>query len=207
MLTDRQFWKWTALGLGAIAIGKGIREPNSWSYTQAQLNYSVGMMRRGLFGAALGGPLGLERYAHFAVFSTLLLLVLFIVLGLFVYRARLAERTPPGELIAVYASSYSVSYLAHLNGYLDIPLALLCIAPLFLRSTAWRLAAATVATTLGILIHEQFFFAFVPLLMTSLLFGAATGETAAQRRLAWAGGNSGAASGGGSGGPANWNGV
>jgi hypothetical protein len=188
MLTDRQFWKWTALGLGAIAFGKGIREPNSWSYTQAQLNYSVGMMRRGLFGAALGGPLGLERYAHFAVFSTLLLLVLFIVLGLFVYRARLAERTPPGELIAVYASSYSVSYLAHLNGYLDIPLALLCIAPLFLRSTAWRLAAATVATTLGILVHEQFFFAFVPLLITSLLFGAATGETAAQRRLAWAGG-------------------
>jgi len=188
MLSDRRFWKWTTIGLGAIAFAKGIREPNSWSYTQAQLNYSVGFMRRGLFGAALGGPLGLNRYSHFAVFSTLLLAVLFGALTLIVYKTRLAERTPPGELIAVYASSYSVSYLAHLNGYLDIPLALLCLAPLFLRSTGWRLAAATVCTTLGILIHEQFFFAFVPVLIAGVLFGAATGHTPAQKRLGWAGG-------------------
>jgi hypothetical protein len=187
MLTERQFWGWTAAGLGVIAFAKGIREPNSWSYTQAQLNYSVGFMRRGLFGAALGRPLGLNQYGHFAVFSTLLLVLLFAVLALFVHRAKLAERTPPGELIAVYASSYSVTYLAHLNGYLDIPLALLCIGPLFVRSTGWRLAVAAVSTTLGILIHEQFFFAFQPVLIVSVLFGAATGETVAQRRLGWTG--------------------
>jgi hypothetical protein len=187
MLSERQFWGWTAVGLGVIAFCKGIREPNSWSYTQAQLNYSVGFMRRGLFGAALGRPLGLNQYAHFVVFSTILLVLLFAVLALFVYRTKLAERTPPGELIAVYASSYSVTYLAHLNGYLDIPLALLCIGPLFVRSTGWRLALAAVSTTLGILIHEQFFFAFLPILIVSVLFGAATGETAGQRRLGWAG--------------------
>ena len=30
---ERRFWGWTALGLGAIAFCKGIREPNAWSYT------------------------------------------------------------------------------------------------------------------------------------------------------------------------------
>jgi hypothetical protein len=184
---ERRFWRWTAVGLGAIAFGKGIREPNAWSYTQAQLDYSVGFMRRGLFGAALRHPLGLNLYGHFAVVSTALLLLLFAVLALLACRSKLAERTPPGELLAVYASSYSVTYLAHLNGYLDIPLALLCIGPLFVRSTGWRLGAAAVATVVGILIHEQFFFAFLPVLVVSVAFGAATGKTAPERKLAWTG--------------------
>jgi len=185
---ERRFWLWTAVGLGILAFGKGIREPNPWSYTQAQLDYSAGLIRRGLFGASVGHLLQLNQYGHFAVFSVVLLLLLFALLALLAHKLRLAERTPPGELLAVYASSYSVSYLAHLNGYLDIPLALLCVAPLFVRSTGGRLVAAMASTTLGILLHEQFFFAFLPLLIVSILFGAATARSAAQRRLAWSGG-------------------
>jgi hypothetical protein len=184
---ERRFWRWSAVGLGVIAFCKGIREPNAWSYTQAQLDYSAGFMRRGLFGAVLRHPLGLDLYGHFAAFSTALLLLLFGVLALLARSSKLAQRTPPGELLAVYASSYSVTYLAHLNGYFDISLALLCAAPLFVRSTGWRLAAAAVATVLGILIHEQFFFAFLPLLVVVVLFGAATARSTAERRLAWAG--------------------
>jgi len=184
---DRRFWHWLAVGLGGIAIGKGIHLPGPWPYTQAQLDYSVGFMRRGLFGSMLGHSLGLNEYVHFAVVSTALLLLLYATLALLARGSGLVERTPPGELLAVFASSYSVTYLAHLNGYLDIPLALLCVGPLFLRSTGWRLAAAVVATTLGILIHEQFFFAFLPVLMVSVLFGAATGKTATERRVAWTG--------------------
>jgi hypothetical protein len=187
-LSERRFWGWTAVGLGALAFGKGIREPNSWSYTQAQLDYSAGFMRRGLFGAALGHTLELDRYGHFAAVSTALLLLLFAALALLARSSKLAERTPPGELLAVFASSYSVSYLAHVNGYYDIPLALLCVLPLFVRSTGRRLAAAAVATTLGILIHEQFFFAFLPVLVVSVLFGAATAKSTGERRLAWVGG-------------------
>lgn len=185
---ERKFWLWTTLGLAALAFGKGIREPNNWSYTQAQLDYSTGFVRRGLFGAALRHPLELNRYGHFAVVSTVLLLLLLGALALLAYKSKLAERTPPGELLAVYASSYSVTYLAHLNGYLDIPLALLCVLPLFVRSTGRRLAAALVAATVGMLIHEQFFFAFLPLLVVSVLFGAATAKSAGERRLAWVGG-------------------
>ena len=184
---ERRFWRWTAVGLGAIAFGKGIREPNAWSYTQAQLDYSVGFMRRGLFGTVLGHWMGLNQYAHFAVVSTALLLLLFAALALLARSSKLAERTPPGELLAVYASSYSVSYLASLNGYLDISLALLCVAPLFVRRTGWRLAAAAVATVVGILVHEQFFFAFLPVLVVIVAFGAATGKTAPERKLAWTG--------------------
>jgi hypothetical protein len=145
-------------------------------------------MRRGLFGFVLARPLGLGRYEHFAVLSTALLLFLFAVLVLLARTAKLAERTAPGELLAVYASSYSVTYLAHLNGYLDIPLALLCVAPLFVRSTVWRLAAAVTCAILGILIHEQFLFSFLPVLAVSVFFGAAADDHRSQQRLAWFGG-------------------
>ncbi len=185
---EQRFWGWTAIGLGILAFAKGIRQPNDWSYTQAQLDYSAGFIRRGFFGATLGHLLQLNLYAHFAVLSTALLLLLFAVLVLLARSSKLAGRTPPGELLAVYASSYSVSYLAHLNGYFDIPLALLCVAPLFVRSTGRRLAAALCSTVLAILIHEQFFFAFLPLSIVSVLFGAATASTASERRLAWIGG-------------------
>ena len=188
MHADRRFWGWTALGLGVLAFCKGIRQPNDWSYTQAQLDYSTGLIRRGFFGATLGHWLQLNLYGHFAVVSTVLLLMLMAVLVLLARSSKLADRTPPGELLAVYASSYSVSYLAHLNGYFDIPLALLCVAPLFVRRTVWRLAAAVFCTLLAIPIHEQFFFAFLPLLIVSVLFGAATAQTVAERRVAWIGG-------------------
>jgi len=59
---------------------------------------------------------------------------------------------------------------------------------LFVRRTGWRLAAAACATVLGILLHEQFFFAFLPVLIVSVLFGAAAAKTADERRLAWIGG-------------------
>lgn len=186
-LGERRFWRWTTIGLGALAFGKGIREPNAWSYTQAQLDYSAGFIRRGLFGSSLGHLLELNRYEHFVVVSTGLLLLLYAMLALLAQKSKLAERTPPGELLAVYASSYSVTYLASLNGYLDAVLALLCVAPLLVRRTGWRLAAATAATTLGILIHEQFFFAFVPVLVVSVAFGAATAKTRAERQAAWVG--------------------
>ncbi len=187
-LDDSRFWRWMAVGMGVLAVCKGIRQPNLWSFTQAQFDYSNGFMRRGLFGFVLARPLGLGRYEHFAVLSTELLLVLFAALVLLARTAKLAEWTAPGELLAVYASSYSVTYLAHLNGYLDIPLALLCVAQLFVRSTVWRLAAAVVCAILGILIHEQFLFCFLPVLAVSVLFGAAVEGQRSQQRLAWFGG-------------------
>ncbi len=182
-----RFWRWTALGLGLLALGKGMHLPGPWPYTQAQLDYSAGFMRRGLFGTVLGHPLGLNVYTHFALVSTGLLLLLFAALALLARKAELVERTPPGELLAVYASSYSVTYLAHLNGYMDIPLALLCVAPLFVRSTGWRLLAAMVCAGLGMMVHEQFFFCFLPVLVMSVLLGAVEADTPGERKLAWGG--------------------
>ena len=97
---EQRFWRWTALGLGILAFAKGIRLPNSWSYTQAQLDYSAGFIRRGFFGATLGHLLQLNLYTHFAVVSTALLLLLMAVLALLARSSKLAERMPPGELLA-----------------------------------------------------------------------------------------------------------
>jgi hypothetical protein len=166
-----RFWRYTIPLVAAIAFLKGFRKPNVWSYTQAQFDYSTGFMRRGFFGWLLR-PAGIHLYSHFAVFSTFLLLLLFFQLVRLAFKSEILRLAPPGELVAVYASSFSVSYLAHLNGYLDIPLAILCVIPLFFRSVSIRLAAAVACSCIGILIHEQFLFAFLPVLIVAVLFGA-----------------------------------
>ncbi len=183
---SRVFWCWTALGLGVLSIGKTLREPASWAYTQAQLDYSAGFMRRGLFGEMFGRSLRLYHYENFAIFSTALLFLLLAAFVLLAWKAKVAQKIYPGELLAVFSSSFSVSYLVHLNGYLDIPMALLCIAPLVIRRVGLRLWVATICTVAGVLIHEQFFFAFLPLVSLSFVLNAVQSESPSAKRLAWA---------------------
>jgi hypothetical protein len=178
-----RFWRRLIPVLAVIAILKTFRKPNVWSYTQAQFDYSTGFVHRGFFGWLLR-PAGLYLYSHFIVVSTLLLVLLFFLLTLLAVKSEVLRLAPPGELLAVYASSFSVSYFAHLNGYFDIPLAILCIVPLFFRGVGLRLAAAAACSCIGILIHEQFLFAFLPVLMVAVLLGAAGDGSRTQGRSA-----------------------
>jgi hypothetical protein len=166
-----RFWRYVIPLLAVIAVLKTFHKPNVWSYTQAQFDYSAGFMRRGFFGWMLR-PAGLHLYSHFVLVSTFLLFLLFFLLIRLAGKSDILRLAPPGELLAVYASSFSLSYLADLNGYLDIPLAILCVLPLFFRRVGIRLAVAAVCSCVGILIHEQFLFAFLPVLIVAVLLGA-----------------------------------
>jgi hypothetical protein len=184
-LGTHRFWKWTALFLGILAIGKGIREPNRWSMTQAQVDYSLGFIRRGLFGTLLKSPLHLNIASHYAALSLFLLLLLFFILGWLALRSGLVERIDEGEVLALFASSYTVTYLAHIDGYLDIPLAILCMVPLFVRNVGLRFATALACAAVGILIHEQFLFAFLPVTLLSFVVTGFETASRTERRLAW----------------------
>jgi len=187
-LGTHRFWKWTALFLGILAVGKGIRTPNSWSMTQAQVDYSLGFTRRGLFGTLLKSPLHLNIASHYAALSLFLLLLLFFLLGWLALRSGVVEQIDEGEVLALFASSYSVTYLAHVNGYFDIPLAILCIVPLFVRNVGFRFIIALACTTVGIFIHEQFLFAFLPVMLFSFVVSGFETASQTERRLAWGSG-------------------
>jgi hypothetical protein len=62
-----------------------------------------------------------------------------------------------------------VSTMANTVGYFDIPLALLAVCVLMVR-TAWlRFAVAVPATVVALLLHEMFLFVFLPVLMLSFV--------------------------------------
>jgi len=180
-LHSPRFWKAAALFLLCLAFGKGIRVPGPWALTQAQIGYSSGFIRRGLFGATFDHLLGLNHAAHFTLFATFLLLLLLGLLTTLALRSGIAERVGHGEILALAAASYSVAYLAHIVGYLDIPLLLLTILPFFLRSAAARIASACVFTVAGLLIHEQYLFAFVPLVLFSIVLSAFESDSPSTR--------------------------
>jgi hypothetical protein len=160
---DRRFWGGSALLLGAIAILKGLRVPNAWSATQAYLSYQDGFVKRGLFGE-LVGLLGI-RIAHYDVFVALsgFLFLSFIVLLVCWIRGSRVLNLADGTLVALFAASYGLTFLAHMIGYLEIPSGMLAIVAIAAAASRFRLLAILAAGVLGVLIHENYLLTFLPL--------------------------------------------
>ena len=183
--TRERFWKALAPVVGIISCAKGLRRPNLWAATQAMVNYDHGFTKRGLFGATLGSWLHLERYTRFSVVSLALLLVLLGMLAWMTLRSRAFERLGAGEPVAIFFASYAVTYLAHVVGYLDIPLAILTVGLLLVRRTTLRLAAAVPVCVVALLVHEMFLLVFLPVVLFSLWADGLQAEEEPRRRI-WA---------------------
>jgi hypothetical protein len=171
---EREGLPWTILAaaFGAIAILKGIRRPNLWAATQAQIGYEHGFVKRGLFGAlARSLSLGLENYSRFALVSEILLAIVVIGFAWYIWKSRELRALDRGLLIAAFAASFAVTVLAHLVGYLDIPLLGLALLVLCLRGAA-QAGAALVCAVASILIHELYFLVFLPVTILPLFLGA-----------------------------------
>jgi hypothetical protein len=165
-------WTILAAAFGAIAILKGIRRPNLWAATQAQIGYDHGFVKRGLFGAlARSLSLGLEKYSRFALVSEILLAIVVIGFAWYICKSRELRAQDRGLLIAAFAASFAVTVLAHLVGYLDIPLLGLALLVLCLRG-ATQAGAALVCAVAGILIHELYFLVFLPVTILPLFLAA-----------------------------------
>jgi hypothetical protein len=182
---DRSFWRLAAVLLGLIAFLKGIRIPNLWSATQAMVNYDHGVVKRGLFGATFGHWFHLERYVRFTVISCVLLLLFVGMLIWLTAHSGIFTRVGLGVPVVVFASSYAVTYLASLIGYFDIPLGILAVATLLIRNTWLRFAVAVPVCVVALLIHELFFFVFLPVILFSFILDGTLTSDRRRRIQMW----------------------
>lgn len=183
-----RFWYVVTGVVGGLALLKGIRLPNRWAATQAQIDYSQGFVKRGLFGAVLTNSLHLWIYERFAVVSYVLLAVLAILLVLLVVKSGMTKRLGGAVMLAVFFGSYGVSTLANTVGYMDIPLAILAIGVLFVRKPMLRMALGVPMTIVALLIHEMFLFVFLPVLILSFFLQSLNEETLKGKRRVMAAG-------------------
>jgi len=177
---EGRFWPAFATLCGVVALLKGLRLPNLWAATQAQFDYSDGFIRRGLFGEILG-LLHVHHYVPFAVFSYGVLLGLCLLLWRYAWRERSAAGLR-GAAVTVFFSSFALSYLADLAGYLDIALALLTVGFLLTPNVRARMVLAPLVVVGGILIHEVFAIVFFPVVWLRLLLDVPAGQEAPERK-------------------------
>jgi hypothetical protein len=179
---DSHFW-WLATGVfGVIAALKGLRAPGAWALTQAQLDYSHGLLKRGLLGT-IYGTLGMLQRRPLSVIFFAELALLVVLLAVFTRRTGIVERFGTPAVVALFAGSYVVTYLFHIVGYTDIPNAAIAIGLLLIRNARIRFLAALPLFAVALLIHENFLFLFVPMVLLSFYLDGSFGRIA--RRAAW----------------------
>ncbi len=179
---ERIFWNFATVLLTTVAVLKGLRKPNTWSATQAQVSYAHGFVKRGLFGSVLSSPLHLEHYRRFTAVSFLLFGIMLVCLALFTWCSGIGKRCGSLFPVAVFGAGYGMTFLAHLNGYFDIPLCILTVTLLMIRSAQLRLWLGLPVVLAALLIHELFLFVFLPVVLLSFLLQALYGPYAQQRR-------------------------
>ncbi len=178
-----RFWCLLGVLLGVLGFCKGIRLPNYWSASQAQVDYRFGIVKRGLFGAAVSRPLHLEHYSRFAVVSFALLAITAIVFVLYVARSGIFRAVGEGEAAALFLASFAIPCVVNLIGYFDIVLFGVTLALLLVRSPHLRFGLAIPASALALMVHESFLMLFVPVLLFSFFLDAAGGRS--KPRTAW----------------------
>lgn len=168
--------------LATISVAKAIRLPTYKAATQAQVDYSLGLIKRGMFGACFARPLHLEIYSRFAVFSWALLCLAVALLLLFTWFSGAPRRLLSPEIVALFFSSYALVYMAHMVGYFEIVLLSLTAILLFIRPLGWRLACSVPAAVFASAMHEMFLLVFLPVLLLSFLLQGFTAGGPGKRK-------------------------
>lgn len=185
---ERRFWQLCTALFCAFAVLKGLRAPGLWPLTQAEIDYSHGFIKRGLQGELLS-LLHIHHFHALSAFFFVQLGVLFLVLGYFTWRAHVPGRFGSLAPVAVFATSYAITFLTHIVGYTDIPLAALTGGLLCMREPRRRFWTGVVFVPLALLVHESFLLMFLPVLLFSFVLDALLAEgTERKRILIFAGG-------------------
>ena len=167
-LRNTRFTTWTGLALLLIGAVRGFHSPNAYAYTLSLIDYSVGFVKRGLFGTIFGA-VSRQTYHDFALASIFLLALSLGSLGWVVWKLAAAPHFHTRTSALVFASSFAVVFLAHINGYLDHAGILLTVAVLSIADWRRQAAAALVAFCLGVALHEATFVLFFPVVIGVLL--------------------------------------
>ena len=184
--SDRRFWHFLTVVLGAISLLKGIRFPGPWAATQAQLDYRNGFVKRGLFGTLFTAPFGLNHYARFAEFSFVVLAITIMLLVLFARRSGVG-RIGSGEAAALFTSGAALLYLGNLNGYNDVFLLAVTLALLLIRASLVRFIVALPVSVAAMLVHEGFLLLLLPVVLFSFVADAIELRMMPQRAALFAG--------------------
>lgn len=159
---ERRYYRLLLVAGGMIAILKGMHMPYSWPATQAQIDYRYGFLRRGLFGEVCRQlHIPIWRYGVFAAVSFVLLGCFLLLLAWSVERSGLDE-AGLGAFSALIAGSFCISFLMNVVGFYDIVMAILVLLVLPVRPPWLQLAAVGAAGILGVLVHELYAIAFLP---------------------------------------------
>jgi hypothetical protein len=159
---ERTFFHLLLVVAGLIAVLKGIRTPYSWAATQAQIDYRDGFLRRGLFGEicrVLHIPIW--NYGVFTLVSFLLLGICLALLIWSVFRSGL-DMAGLGSLSALVAGSFCITYLVNVVGYFDVLMLLMVLIVFTMPSARWQIVTALVFGVAGVLLHELYAIAFLP---------------------------------------------
>jgi hypothetical protein len=162
-----------------------MRLPYIWAATQAQIDYRHGYIRRGLFGEVCGWfHIPIWRYGVFSVVAFVLLAALFWILVRSMQRSGL-DAAGLGAFTALLASSFCITMLTNLVGYYDIVMALLVLAVMQFRNPRAQLVAALIAGIVGVLVHELYAIAYLPVSLAGL--ACALAEEERRKKWLWAG--------------------
>ena len=158
----------------AITMARAVRYPNDFAEAHWLLDYRFGLIKRGLAGSllwlvsrsGLGDPSErIVTVVSVAAFAALLLVLLWAAWRL------ASSGADPGVAFAsaaVLATSPFVVMAAHFMGYLDHLFFAAAFAAAWLARSG-RIWAAAAISAVGVLVHESFVLAGLPL----VLFGAA----------------------------------
>jgi hypothetical protein len=182
---ELRFYRLLLAAGGVTAILKGMRLPYIWAATQAQIDYRSGYLRRGFFGEVcrrLNIPIW-----HYGVFC---LVAFGLLAGLFWSLTRSMQRSGLdaaglGAFTALLASSFCITLLTNLVGYYDILMALLVLAVMQFRNLRLQLIAALIAGIIGVLVHELYVIAYLPVSLAGIVCGFAEREQ--RERKLWVG--------------------
>jgi hypothetical protein len=111
------------------------------------------------------------RYAALSALSTVVLALAVAAYALALWRSALPRTISGLALIAALAGSYGMTFLAAINGYLDIPLSLLPVACI-LTPARYRLAITWATVLIGVLAHEAYLLMFAPVTLLPFLLDA-----------------------------------
>jgi hypothetical protein len=171
---ESRFWLLISAGLGAVAALKGLHRPGTWTATQTQFDYRFGFIRRGLLGQILSWlHVPANSYAVFVAVAFILLIAVIIVLIRWVWISGVFQKMGRGAAVALFFTSYAVTYLTNLVGYTDIPLLGLALLVIGVRHDGARLLAVVLAGVVGILVHESYLLLFFPVTLLPSILRAA----------------------------------
>jgi hypothetical protein len=183
--SDRGFWLFFTWVAGMFSLLKALHLPNQWAATQVQVDYTHGVIKRGLFGEVCR-LLHLPIYTShgFAVVSLLLMALFLVALVRWVRTSGLLDTVGQGEAVCLFFGSYTFVYIVYLVGYLDIVLLTGAILTLGLRNSRHRIVMAVAWSIVAAFIHEMYVIAFLPLTVLPILLESA--DTSRRQRLrAW----------------------